>query len=714
MTFLRNSLTSAAFAAFATTGSLASAQLPPAPVCPALGMDSDCGIIITVTDSGTVVQGTGEGPYDGADDTLIGVVNASSTPLRKLSLKSSASIFEFDGDGIDTFGAPGNGSDGTGYGGPNTFFPEIGSSQTGIVQFVVPLAPGESTYFSLENALGNVASCADIINNSVTPTAANTNMLAVFQPKVVSTLAEAADLCGFVLFDWQQTVTSLPQPSPFYQVGSKTPLTAPPPYLDPPLGGFHTLGGKVIAPTAFPFYYDPFTNDLAQFTVTSVLPQMLFFKDNPTDNCLPGGSGGDCGGKTAPTGSFLGFSTHLVGVNADRTPVDLGIGFDWKSTFNGTSGNTSVFRNDNAVDPGSGTGGVTITAVHATTNYSYNGFTVTAVNDVCATKPLLIAPPNMAASTCGNTATVSVGHATASDNCGSALTATAQVIDTNGVPFANPIPVVGGQVTLGLGQSTVRWTVTGSGGTVTANQTVIVGAAVQAAGTLLLDDRSSVKNVAGSLAPVANAGSGSTQVGNDARTGSIASAGPVTIQHRAVIGGDITSASSVTAASDATINGATHANAAVFLPDPPALPSFPAASGSLNVNSGTSASPAPGAYASASVNGTLLLAAGVYFFNSLTINAGATVRANPGTQIFVRDALVLNASIRAASGTALQPILLGFAGSNLSLGAAFDGTLVAPSASVVLAPGGNPTFVGAFFSKNLEVGPGVTLVCNAN
>ncbi len=43
--------------------------------CPGFGADTSCGSIITITQTGATVTQTGMGPYDGSDDTLIGVVN---------------------------------------------------------------------------------------------------------------------------------------------------------------------------------------------------------------------------------------------------------------------------------------------------------------------------------------------------------------------------------------------------------------------------------------------------------------------------------------------------------------------------------------------------------------------------------------------------------------------------------------------------------------
>ena len=75
--------------------------------------------------------------------------------------------------------------------------------------------------------------------------------------------------------------------------------------------------------------------------------------------------------------------------------------------------------------------------------------------------------------------------------------------------------------------------------------------------------------------------------------------------------------------------------------------------GSFTVNGGTQAHP-PGSYVSGTVNGgTLQLTAGDYFFQSLTSNAGVTVRAAAGTRIFVRDNLVFNSPIRASGRTGM-------------------------------------------------------------
>jgi hypothetical protein len=236
---------------------------------------------------------------------------------------------------------------------------------------------------------------------------------------------------------------------------------------------------------------------------------------------------------------------------------------------------------------------------------------------------------------------------------------------------------------------------------------------IQASKSFLVDDRAAVESSGGGFAAVLNSGTGPTDVGNDSKTGAIVSVGPVNILHRAVVTGSVLSASTVLVDSDATVTGTITANGMVSLPALPTLPVFPPPTlGALTVNSGTTKSPAPGSYTQAMVNGgTLILSAGDYFFQSLTINSGSIVRATATTSIFVKNNLVFNAPILGPAGPAVEPIFLGFAGANLSLNATFDGTLVAPAANVNFGTGSGLTFTGAFFGQTLQVMPGSVLVC---
>jgi hypothetical protein len=349
-------------------------------VCPPVGQDNNCATIITITDTGASISTTGQGPFDGIEDTLIGVVNNSSQPVRALGLKSALPIFAFDGDGLVAFGVPGNALDGSGYGGPNAYFTNIDPSLTaGTVNFIVPVpANAGITFFSLEEDISSVTACSSLINNSVPkPPSGGTTIQATFTPQVPGyTISQAAQVCGFKNFNWQQIITSWPKPSALFSARSTAPLSAPPPFNDPPPGGY---AYQHPPNTAYPFYYNLFTpaSDPLSLAFNETSTTLSFY-DAPANNCLPGGSGASCGGKTALRGSKLAFTTHLVGVLPDNSLQDLGIGFRWTDTFNGTSGGISVSNSYLPVDPGSGTGGIAIIDVQEIT--TFGGISVTTVN----------------------------------------------------------------------------------------------------------------------------------------------------------------------------------------------------------------------------------------------------------------------------------------------------------------------------------------------
>lgn len=143
--------------------------------CPPVGSDTGCAQLIVVNANGTttVLVDPAQGPYEGVDDSLIGVQNNSGHSLSKLNLgsPSGADIMGFDGDGICTPsqwpaattqttppGCPnpalGIGFGLTGYEGPGTYFSNISSNQeTGTINFNPALRFGGSAYFALEEAL---------------------------------------------------------------------------------------------------------------------------------------------------------------------------------------------------------------------------------------------------------------------------------------------------------------------------------------------------------------------------------------------------------------------------------------------------------------------------------------------------------------------------------------------------------------------------------
>ncbi|HTU77276.1 MAG TPA: Ig-like domain-containing protein [Solirubrobacteraceae bacterium] len=68
--------------------------------CPATYKDTGCQFLITVTNSGVqVAEDSTQGPYDGDDDSLVGIVNNSSKSISSIPISAEEDVFGFDGDG---------------------------------------------------------------------------------------------------------------------------------------------------------------------------------------------------------------------------------------------------------------------------------------------------------------------------------------------------------------------------------------------------------------------------------------------------------------------------------------------------------------------------------------------------------------------------------------------------------------------------------------
>jgi hypothetical protein len=155
----------AVFAMLAFGYPVAYTTTPPFNECPAIGSNTSCAILVIINPGGslTILQDNTQGPYDGSDDTLVGVLNNSGTTVPSITLSSSTlSPFGFESDGICIYTFVGSGycsgayykTDPGDYAGPaNTFSNISASGSTGTVVFTGGLAPGAATYFSLESSL---------------------------------------------------------------------------------------------------------------------------------------------------------------------------------------------------------------------------------------------------------------------------------------------------------------------------------------------------------------------------------------------------------------------------------------------------------------------------------------------------------------------------------------------------------------------------------
>lgn len=160
-------LAGALLAGFGLVGTAQAGPSPQSGVCPAIGTlapsTTTCNVQIFAGPGGTFTTiGPNLGnPYDGIEDTLVGIINNSGQTLLSLSFTGNTSppLFGFDGDGSQAYGAAGGAPDTTGYGGQtslgeNTWFGNISLDlQSGTAFFGTSGIPdGGWAYFSLEGA----------------------------------------------------------------------------------------------------------------------------------------------------------------------------------------------------------------------------------------------------------------------------------------------------------------------------------------------------------------------------------------------------------------------------------------------------------------------------------------------------------------------------------------------------------------------------------
>ena len=189
------------------------------------------------------------------------------------------------------------------------------------------------------------SSCESIVNGAVKTFTSNNGitMNAIFIPNFQLSLDEAAKLCGYDHFNWVQYITDIPSPNPFRAINNPQKALSTP-FLDPPLGGYtyqSAEGGDDTLP-----YYLGENGPTASELQTSSTKTQLSFDDSPAWGNLP-------------AKQSINFLSALVGTLGNGK-FDTLYAWNWKTTFNGTSGGISRIKNIMPVDSHSGTGGITI------------------------------------------------------------------------------------------------------------------------------------------------------------------------------------------------------------------------------------------------------------------------------------------------------------------------------------------------------------------
>jgi len=182
MTHYKKLLTSALLlgAGIASQGAGASTISPPFTECPSVGSSPTCAILFEFAPNGAVNThfDNNIGPYDGVEDTLVGVINNSSVTVNSLSL-TGTNIFGFETDGLSVYTGTSYGS--TGYEGPNTSFNVI-NANSGTILFTGGLAPESTAYFSLEGSPNSIQKSSGLTATNSVPEPAPLALFALGLP----------------------------------------------------------------------------------------------------------------------------------------------------------------------------------------------------------------------------------------------------------------------------------------------------------------------------------------------------------------------------------------------------------------------------------------------------------------------------------------------------------------------------------------------------
>jgi hypothetical protein len=337
--------------------------------CPAVYKDTGCQFLITVTDSETTIEADAtQGPYEGSDDALIGIQNNSSKPISSVSLSAEDELFGFENDGIcspggepipagcvvqkkDSSGTetehpgkpcppetlacgfvppPGepannvfasniavngfaeNGDAVTGYEGPTSWFTGITgvgvfATGKGVVNFTA-LAPGASTYFSLESPPVSGFGTATTLGTTLSGGGQSGASISVVQGTAVS---DTATLSGVSAAGATGTVT--------FEIYSDSACKVP----VGPAGSAKLAGGSAgpssavsLAPGTY-YWQAHYAGNLENQSVTSACGSEVLTVQAPTATTTTQSGGGVSGSSlTVPAGTSVTDQAHIAGALA--------------------------------------------------------------------------------------------------------------------------------------------------------------------------------------------------------------------------------------------------------------------------------------------------------------------------------------------------------------------------------------------------------------
>ena len=248
---------------------------------------------------------------------------------------------------------------------------------------------------------------------------------------------------------------------------------------------------------------------------------------------------------------------------------------------------------------------------------------------------------------------------------------------------------------------------------ITLPSTTLDATALGVSSSLRIADRAKVETAAGGFAAVASVGATLTDLGVDSRVGSTTSVAPITLRDRARVTGNATSGGLITLGNGATVTGTRTPNAAVPLERLSWMVSFPQSGSGLTLPPDQSAPLAPGSHGPVHIfsRSTVTLSSGTYYLDELILEPESRMvldtTAGP-VFIYVRNNFIYR-GVTIFNGPS-DRLLVGFAGSMApAIEGPFDGTLVAPNATVRLGVGGT-AHRGAVYAKSIELDPDARLI----
>ena len=228
---------------------------------------------------------------------------------------------------------------------------------------------------------------------------------------------------------------------------------------------------------------------------------------------------------------------------------------------------------------------------------------------------------------------------------------------------------------------------------------------------LVIRDRAEVQQSSGALGIVANTGTGFSEVGSEARIGTLWVKGNVTIRSRAFIGGPAYIGGTLDKQDPITIGGGRQPITNSGTPTATWTVTFPTVMGpNHDLQPGTTRSLSQGRYGDIAVKSgaRLNLQTGTYYFESLTLEPQAILNLNNsgGTVvIYVRGQITHRGTLAYAGST--SDLLIGsFSTDAVRLESEFNGSIIAPYGTIVLGTANGATHDGAFVAKNVEVQAG--------